>query len=267
MKDYVGMIVIHGDLYQFCETKQKIKLLDGNYIYDLAWELELKSGFSGRYDPEWKAFHHHSADLTEYDLFWWPKIFFPYEFINDNEPLTPEKIRSYNERFKECDYGFYIVDQDLSLRLNGVPPDIILDGIKYIVNVRNREIYQENDPAKKFLFNEVLVNEPAILYYNATLKEPVTNKEQLSQQVGQYLCLQFPPLEQFDPLWNRNKKELTLELPGQHNIQAKSIDVKILRTWTNKVSKKIHPNRTKFKALTKENPVVRKKSNKKYRIS
>lgn len=266
MRDYVGMLVIHGDLYQFCETKEKIKLLDSNYTHDLTWELEFKSGFSGRYDPKWKAFHHHTADLTEYDLFWWPEIFFPNDFINDNEPLTAEKIRSYNERFKECDCGFYIVDQDFSLRINGIKPDIILDGIKYVLNVRDREFYQENDPTKKFLLNEVLFNEPAILYYNATLKEPVTNKEQLSQ-IGQYVCLQFPPLEQFDPLWHCNKKELAVNLPLQYNIQAKSNDVKILRTWTNKASKKIHSNRTKVKALVKENTAVRKKSNKKYKIS
>lgn len=201
MRDYEGMIVIHGDLYQFTDSRDGIHQIGKDHILYFS---DLEGHYAGRYDLDHKVFKYDSYDLTDYDKFWWPEFYIPPAIV-DNIVLPENELKKYNDDSWKHNHGYYRIDKDLSARLNGALPVITWDGIEYEVDAINREIRQKAHPEKKFCFGEDRYLQKQMAYYNTSLKEPVPHSYTMDIIEGKIVVLEFPHLLDMDPLAYQRK--------------------------------------------------------------
>jgi hypothetical protein len=202
MRDYEGMFVIHGDLFQFDRTlriftneqnpQNKCKLEDLNLEPD---------GYNGLYSPIKKEMisrqHYPIGTIMDgiYEPFTVPAGMLTEEFRN-----SEKQILENNRNCIDRKNGVQYVSKELSNRLNGAPAEMTIDGIIYVVDLKQMEIRQKDHPEQKFSFPIKALHNSTELYYNTQTKKPVLISDRIHEYPEHVICFVFPKLNSIDPI-------------------------------------------------------------------
>jgi len=198
-KNFEGMIVIHGELFDLSEdATQLIRESKPDEVYQV--ESFLKGDFvTGFYDAESGRLSPIPEDPAtvegENDL----AFRIPHEVILMAKRVSSEYMEPYNEEALANHSGFVVVSKALSDRLNGKLPIIRFDNNLYEVDIEQLQLRNIEDPNTRFSFDRSALSDPSEHYYDRKTKEPVKISHGTEKHYARrYVLLKFPPLNQFD---------------------------------------------------------------------
>ncbi|SIN77982.1 hypothetical protein [Chitinophaga niabensis] len=194
--DYTGLVVIHGDLFQFDKSgdfifeygnpanKQDIKALDVGIFY-----------INGIYDHVNKKLLPPDAKNAygSFKTFVVPKLYSEeWKNVDEDTRITFNSISIKHQ------LGYYLVGKALSDRLNGVLPSLEYDGLKYIVDAEKCELIQTDDLSKTISLGPEAFSKPSVVYYDTHSKMQIHADQVFSDYSEHTVQLKFPPLNEFD---------------------------------------------------------------------
>jgi len=202
MRDYEGMFVIYGDLYQY-DPKLGVITLDQDplkkyTLNNLDFESDLYSGLYNTTKKEIISTRDYPIGTTLpgiYEAFSIPLNMLTEEFRN-----SEKLIQAYNKNCISVKHNFQYVGKELSSRMNGIPAEIRIDGISYIVDLKKLEISQKDNPEHKFIFPLKAIYNPTELYYDTQSKKPVILSNRITESPEHVICYVFPNLKSLDPI-------------------------------------------------------------------
>ncbi len=213
-KDYSGMIVIHGTLYEFDQINKSLTTHENGGVHTYPTWLNRELDFvSGYYDGDTRELmptevysHLYKEEQEELKSFKIPTAI----MVDDmRASLTELHIQKFNKESMENNHGFYLVDDALSKRLNGELPEIQFDGITYIVDLQNLQISQKERPEIKF---ELIKNNfygDVDFLYNTRTKTPSQIDPRISAMPQDTIIIRLSNLAKMDLVgyakfnWNR----------------------------------------------------------------
>ncbi|SIN77950.1 hypothetical protein [Chitinophaga niabensis] len=195
--DYQGMIIIHGDLYEFAKSGNGISLY-GDPSHKLTFQHLDKSwgSYSGGYSVQKKDF----VDVVDFlrNINKTLNTIIPVRIIDEREKLTEEDIREYNELSLNRKHGYHYVDKGLSERLNGTLPIIDLYGKNYHVDIKNAQLIPADGIKKSIQFNRCDLFEPSVILYDISTHSQVKMNESQKQLYPNVVGVKFPALQELD---------------------------------------------------------------------
>ncbi|NLU94853.1 hypothetical protein [Chitinophaga sp. Ak27] len=198
--NYVGMFVIHGDLFELdTERKQLFEMGKLHRAVHLDGLKQQQDAVYGRYSSRLKRIYGQGITLINEEQLSW--FILPMELIQGFKSLNPAIIEAYNRSSLAEQMGFQYVDQALSNRLNGELPLMQLGGKDYVVDICRLRIYRKDNPEQAFHFRSVDMYEPSEKYFDTLQQLPVSLEHryhQLIQMPDQVVAMSFPRLHDLD---------------------------------------------------------------------
>jgi hypothetical protein len=203
--DYAGMIVLHGDLFEFdAERRYLIDHEQKQNRYDLS-ALNRKGSFlTGLYYLNNRKIMSKPEDVVYPNGHRQPYPFYiPVSLIHKGERLSDRIIQHLNDTSLKMRHGFHYVDQALCDRLNGDLPKVDIYGHTYLLNIGEREMFQQDNPENKIRFTYRAMFESSEIFYNKSTNTQVNvssmmlfpNLKELNSDVE---CILLPPLQDMD---------------------------------------------------------------------
>jgi hypothetical protein len=195
--DYTGMIIIHGDLFQFGESRNKLSLY-GDPSHQINFQ-NLDRGY-GAYSGAYSQSRRNFVSVFEFLRGTEPTrdTHIPLKIMEEGGLLTTEQIREYNETSLSSKQGYYFVDRDLSERLNGRLPPITIYGKDYNFDINKVQLICVDDPKKIIQFNRCDVFEPSVILYDISTDSQVKMKAHQQHLYPNACGIRFPALQEWD---------------------------------------------------------------------
>lgn len=156
------------------------------------------------------------------------KIILPALILSKNQAISDELARSINQQSSERNWGIYAVNGKLARRLAGELPGINIDGSRFIVDWRLKELRDANDVSRKIDLSRLDMNEEGTEYvclYNTKSKEVIYNAG--AYQADDHVAILRIPYElKLDPVavarqYGLKETELLEKFPMQEVLNAR----------------------------------------------
>ncbi len=143
--------------------------------------------------------------------------------------LTPEFIQDLNSLSQHKEWGFYLADNDTTLRLSGKLPHIDLAGTDFTIDWRLRELRETELPWKNISLRDMEMSdsgEEYLCFYHTETHELFEVDENLFELPENVVVLEIPYEVKLDPVavarqYGIGETDLLFEHPFQMNLSAK----------------------------------------------
>lgn len=140
-------------------------------------------------------------------------IIIPAELLSSREQLQSHCTRAFNTACHNYNWGIYVVDEQLGLRLAGKLPHLDIAGTDFTVDWRLRELRETDEPWKKLRFADMYETGNVFLtFYHTNSHELYVPPKDLAELPEHVVLAEIPNDLSLDPVAVAREHRLNLAI-------------------------------------------------------